>query len=247
MTDTNASSKPEDPLSSLRGLYNLLTGGLDVRPVDISRELPRHPKKRYDKRSLSQVDMVVIHTTDKDWSIQELAKFDIGPNHISSTGCPGPTYHDVVMKQGTVFHCLPYEEVSWHAGGYNTRSVAVALMYQCTDIYTKKDSYGPTSSAMKALICQLGKLCLKFGLTPYRVVGHRELKGTGWFWKRGHKRLRKTCPGLQIDLDNLRSRVALYMQIFLRLEGHYNGEVDGIWNSECNAALKLYKCRSSTK
>lgn len=212
-----------------------------MRPVDISRELPRHPTKRYKKRRLSRVNKIVVHTTDRDWSIMQLAEFDIGPNHISDTGCAAITYHDVIMKQGTVFHTLPYGEVSHHAGGYNTGSVAVAMMFQCTNPQTGKDSYHPTVNALKALTAHCGKLCLKFGLTPDRVFGHRELKGTGWFRnKYGSKRLRKTCPGLKVDLDKVRKAVAEYMQIYLRIQGYYKGKIDGDFGKNSRKALKAF-------
>ena len=229
------------PLSSLKKKYLELTGGLDVRSVDISKELPRHPTKRYKRRCLDKISRIVIHTTDRDWSILRLVEFDIGPNHISNTGCAAITYHDVIMDQGTVFHTLPYREVSFHAGGYNTSSVAVALMYRCTDPKTGKDTFAPTTEALKALTAHCGKLCLKFGLTPNRIFGHRELKGTGWFRsKSGSKRLRKTCPGLQVDLDKVRRAVTEYMQIYLRIQGFYQGKVDGDFGKNTRKAFKAF-------
>lgn len=211
-----------------------------MRPVDISRELPRHPTKYYKTRSLSRVNKIVVHTTDRDWSILQLAQYDIGPNHISDTGCPAITYHDVVMKNGTVFHTLPYKEVSHHAGGYNTGSVAVALMYKCTNEGSKIQNH-PTVNAMKALISHCGKMCLKFGLTPDRIFGHRELKGTGWFLdKYGSKRLRKSCPGRFVDLDKLRKAVAEYMQIYLRIQGFYKDKIDGNFGKNSRAALQAF-------
>lgn len=229
-------------MNDIRVKYKELTGGLDVRPVDISKELPKHPIKKYKRRLLSKINKIVVHTTDRDWSILELAEYDIKPNHISSDGCPAITYHDVIMSNAAVFHTLSYDQVSHHAGGYNTGSVAVTLMYRCTSAMTDKDTYAPTDIALKALKCHCGKLCLKFGLTPDRVFGHRELKGTGWFLNKwGSKLLRKTCPGKKVDLDKLREGVAEYMQIFLKLEGFYQGEIDSDFGKDSIKALKKYK------
>jgi hypothetical protein len=114
-------------------------------------------------------------------------------------------------------------------------------MYVVTDPVTKKDTYGPSAKALSSLSAHCGKLCLLFGLTPDRVFGHRELKGTGWFLNsQGSKRLRKTCPGLQIDLDLLRHNVAEYMQILLKIKGYYKGEVDGDFGTNSKKALALY-------
>lgn len=228
--------------SKLIDEYIELTGGLDMKSKYIINDLPRHPTRKYRKRTFKKINKIVVHTTDRDWSILELAEYDINPNHISPEGCPAITYHDVIMKQGNVLHTLNYNEVSYHAGGYNTGSIAVALMYRCTSSITGKDTFGPSDAAYKALRSHCGKLCLRFGLTPDRVFGHRELKGTGWFLNsRGSKRLRKTCPGLQINLNKLREDAARYMQIFLKLEDLYKGPIDGDFGKNSKRALKDYK------
>ena len=243
MSDIESSSDKPNPL---KRRYDELTGGFDVKSVNVFQSLPRHPTKKYGYRALSSINKIVIHTSDRDWSITELAKFDIEPNHISDTGCPAITYHDVIMKTGVVFHTLPYKEVSWHAGGYNSGSVAVALMYRCTDPETQKDRFHPTTNALKALVSHCGKLCLRFNLTPDRVLGHRELFGTGWFRnKHGSKRLRKTCPGLKINLDVLRKNIAEYMQIYLRLTGLYRGKIDGDFGHNSRKALDALKERKN--
>lgn len=231
----------------------LLCGGQDVKTTDLSRSLPRHPSgKSYKTRDLSKINKIVVHCTDRDWTLVRLAMYDITPyyivdgkkvyNHIDPTGLPAITYHDVIMKDGKPYHTLPYNEVSYHAGGYNTGSIAVALMYRVTDHVTGKDTFAPTDKAIKTLQCHLGKLCLQFGLTPDRVFGHRELKGTGWFFNsQGSKRLRKTCPGMQVDLDLLRTHVAKYMQLVLLMKGFYKGRIDGDFGKKSRAALALYK------
>jgi len=222
-----------------------------MKTTDLSRTLPRHPSgKKYRTRRLSQINKIVVHCTDCDWSIQKLAKYDITPfyvingkkiyNHIDPTGLSAITYHDIIMKDGRPCHTLSYNEVSAHAGGWNTGSIAVALMYRVSD-EKGNDVYAPTKKALKTLQCHLGKLCLRFGLTPDRVFGHRELKGTGWFLsKNGSKRLRKTCPGLQVDLDQLRRNVAIYMQLILKIKKYYTATIDGIFGKKSRAALAAY-------
>lgn len=238
----------DDPSKQLEQMC----GGPEVKTTDVTRTLPRHPSgKRYKTRELSKINRIVIHTTDRDWTLVRLAKYDITPyfvvngkkiyNHIDKTGLPAITYHDVIMKDGKPYHTLPYNEISYHAGGYNTGSIAVALMYVVTDPKTKKDTYAPTDYALKTLWCHLGKLCLRFNLTPDRIFGHRELKGTGWFFNsQGSKRLRKTCPGLQVDLDEVRKRAAIYMQLVLKMKGFYEGRIDGDFGKKSRAALALY-------
>lgn len=238
-----------DPSKQLELLY----GGQDVKAIDISGSLPRHPSgKAYQTRDLSKVNKIVVHCTDRNWTLVKLAMYDITPyfvvdgkkiyNHIDKTGLPAITYHDIVMNNGKLYHTLGYEEISMHAGGYNTGSIAVALMYIVTDPATGKDTFAPSELAIKTLQRHLGKLCLQLGLTPDRIFGHRELMGTGWFLSAsGSKRLRKTCPGMQVDLDLLRTRAAKYMQLVLLVHGYYKGRIDGDFGPKSRAALALFK------
>lgn len=206
---------------------------------DITKLLPRHPEKKYKKRPLSKIKRIVVHTTDMEIDPYELAKFDIGPNHISSSGCPAITYHELVMPNGFVYKTLDFNEISWHAGPWNTSSIAIAMSFKATDPKTGKDRWGPTDKALAAVVRECGRLCLKLGIEPTKVVGHRELYLTGWFWVKGSKRLRKTCPGLKVDLEELRRMVIIYVQQRLKFAKLLD-VVDGIYGPKTRAALKEY-------
>lgn len=206
-------------------------------PVDIIDELPRHPTKVYARRKLSQIERIAIHTTDMDCSILDIANYDIGPNHISKTGCPAITYTYVVMPNGTYFKTLPFTEVGWHVGNHNENTVGIAMMFKVTDPKTKKDKFAPPDKLLSSAYVCAGRVALYLGIIPENIVGHRELFETGWFWKEGHKQLRKTCPGLQVNMDIFRQKVAEYMQLVLHLEGTYTGKVDGQFGPISKAAL----------
>lgn len=214
-------------------------GFWDVKPIDIQNDLPRHPNKVYSVRSCSNIKRIVIHTTDWIVTPQRLAEYDISPNHISATGCPAITYHELVMNDGKIFKTLPWTETSWHVGLWNPGSLALALVFKATD-KEDKDQYAPSKNSLLSLQTRCGDICLQLALTPDKVKGHRELKGTGWFWQKGSKRLRKTCPGLKVDMDLLRTNIAIYMQCRLKLEGLYSGEIDGQFGKKSRAALKEY-------
>lgn len=220
----------DDPDSKQIELWQEQCG--DVKPIDISGSLPRHATKKYSLRKESDIVRIVVHTTDWDTTVERIAQYDIGKNHISDTGCPAYTYHETIMNDGVLYKTLPAEEVSWQVGMWNKGSYGIALMYRAANL--------PTMRMMKTLQCRCGQLCLKYGLTPDKVVGHRELKGTGWFWSKGSKKLRKTCPGMNVDLDKLRIGVAKYMQIMLKMKGFYTGRVDGVFGKGSKAALEKY-------
>jgi hypothetical protein len=239
-----------------------LCGGEDLRPTDVVGKLPRHPKKKYKIRDESLIDMIVLHCTDRNWTIQQLAEYDVEgeltydlkiphkgfpwtvteKNHISRSGLPAITYHDCI-KENKIYHTLPYDEVSWHASGYNTRSLAVAMMYRTTNPGTNRAEYAPRESMLKLTQCHLAELCLRFRLAPNRIFGHRELKGTGWDWIRGRKRLLKSCPGPHVDLDLIRTNATKYMQIHLALIQLYIGKIDGQWGPKSQTALNMYRGR----
>jgi len=208
-------------------------------PIDLRDKLPRHPTKSYKTRSLSKIKRIVVHTTDWSTTPKTIAEYDVKPNHISKTGCAAITYHEMIGTVGELYQTLPYEEVSWHVGMWNPGSLGIALSYRCSN-KKGEDVYAPKRALLHTLEVRCGQICLNLGLTPDKVVGHRELKGTGWTMFKGSKRLRKTCPGIRVDLDKVRRNVARYMQIILGANGFYIGKVDGLFGPQSDKAFKLY-------
>jgi N-acetylmuramoyl-L-alanine amidase len=202
---------------------------------DLVLELPLNLKKKPKKRPLSAIKKIVVHCTDWEITPQELAKYDIEPNHISSTGCPSISYHYLVEPDGTVERTAPEEWVTWHAGNYNDESIAVSLVYKTDPLFEQGKKKVPaadripTAEMMDSLKKLLPNLCLQFGISPLNVVGHRELEGTGWVWVKEHKALRKSCPGMWVNLDQLRRDVASSLQTTMKAGGFYAGKVDGLW------------------
>ena len=242
----------------LESLLKTLTGGLEpnLTPIDLIGTLPVHHTKVYRTRPVSKIKRIIVHCTDRDWTVHQVAEYDVlgkltytrkvdgelitDVNHISDTGLPGITYHDSI-SENTIYRTLPYNESSYHAAGYNSTSIAVAMLYRVTDPATGQDTFAPTDRMLKLTQCRVAELCLLFGLTPDKIQGHRELKGTGWAFIRGRKRLLKTCPGMQVDLDLMRFNAAKYMQIHMKLASTYNGDIDGLFGKRSIAALQLYR------
>lgn len=176
--------------------------------IDLWNVLPVHPTKQYETRHLKDIERIVVHCTDVEgWTPQRLNDYDLSPNHISKTGCPTCTYHDYMQIGGVWNHMVDYDVKTWHAGPlWNKSSVAVALEFK------PDQGHNPDESMMNTLIEYLAMSCLFLGISPRMVVGHRELLDTGYIIdKNGHKRLKKTCPGLEIDLDALRDDVMAYI------------------------------------
>jgi hypothetical protein len=218
-----------------------------VKPIDIIDSLPRQTDAKYKQRLVSSIKRIVVHTTDWNTTPEKLARYDITPfflvdgkkiyNHISKSGCPAITYHEI-FTDSKVYKTLGYHEVSWHAGNWNASSLAVAMMYKCS---SAEGDIPPSDNLLKVTQTRCGDICLDLHLEPKMVVGHRELFGTGFSWEKGSKRLRKTCPGMGVDLDLLRTNVAIYMQAKLSLAGLYKGKLDGLFGPNSKAALLAYR------
>jgi len=216
---------------------------------DIVDTLPKNPNRSIPKRNLSKVKWLVVHcTAGSSQSPLSYAKYHISPNHISSRGCPTICYHDMIDKDGNLYRTARYDWYTMHVGSWNTSSIGISLMYNPSDPISGIDngSSEPTEKALTTLVSQLSNLCLIMKFIPEQVIrGHREMQGTGWIWKGNNKSLLKTCPGLAINLDEIRKRTTKYLQLILKLEGLYKGRIDGIFGSKSIAALSAFNYRDS--
>jgi hypothetical protein len=209
-----------------------------LKRTDLSKKLPRHPTRKYPTRKLSDIKGIVVHCTDNYWDVWELARRDITPgktNPVSSRGCPECTYHSFITKEGKIYRTVDYTKSSWHAAGYNAKTVSTCIQYLATG-----NKEAPPKVQMEALYNHLADEAVTLKIVPDKLLirGHRELKGTGYLIDRGgHKRLKKTCPGLLVDLDALRLEVAKRMQKILKSRGLYKGEIDGLFGPRSKVAL----------
>jgi len=173
-------------------------------------------------------------------------------NSISTHNCPTLTYHYLINQSGECFKCVDHTVVTWHAGNHNSKSLAVSLNYKADSKWEKAVQLGvgtdlpkssdnvPSKKAIEKLGNLLRSLCLQECVPPTKIFGHRELKGTGWTLQKGSKRLRKTCPGMSLDLDLLRQEVAAKLQITMQTSGIYGGEIDGLWGPKSQKAFDIY-------
>jgi N-acetyl-anhydromuramyl-L-alanine amidase AmpD len=172
---------------------------------DITSVLPRHGSP--EVRDVAEIDTVVLHCTAMDgWNVWDTARYHTGPNHISDNGCPTIAYAYFIEPDGLVYKCLSHEVRSWHVGPWNDRAIGVCLAYDACDD-------PPTREQMKAAIDVCLMLVRELGLGPERVLGHRELEGTGYVVENGVRVQRKECPGRAIDMDEFRAAVAAALEL----------------------------------
>jgi N-acetylmuramoyl-L-alanine amidase len=167
---------------------------------DISAVLPSRPDRQL--RESSSIDTIVLHCTAMpDWNVWRTARYHTGPNHISAEGCPTIAYAYFVEPDGLTYRCLPHEVRSWHAGPWNERSIGVCMAYE-------GGGSRPPAQQLTAAARVCAMLAIDLGLSPDRVVGHRELEGTGYVIANGERIERKECPGKAVDMDAFRRVVA---------------------------------------
>ena len=173
--------------------------------VDIQPILPVNSTRVKQYRELSKVDTIVVHAIDAiNWSAEKLNALCTGyPSGILASTRNEPTcsYHDYIRANSEVIHMVDYNIKTWHVGRHNKRSIGVALEYQPSD-----DVLLPLGQ-LEALERHLYDLCLSLQIKPSRILGHRELDTTGYKMVDGEKVLRKTCPGLLVNMVDLRSNV----------------------------------------
>ena len=213
--------------------------------TDLRDKLARHKYKKPTVRPFSSIHYIVVHCTDMVVTPHSLARYDVGPNHISKTGCPGITYADIIDMDGHIYHCEYYKNVTWHAGKWNKKSVGVALNYKATNKKGKPD-FRPSRESLDSLHHLLVSMCLVLKVNPKNIVGHRELKDTGWVWKiskdsgKARKSQLKWCPGQFVDLELIRNKAARMVQIRLKIDGYYKGGIDGIFGPKSIRALEQW-------
>lgn len=175
-----------------------------LKIIDLSDQLPINRKVSGGTRELTKIDTIVVHCTDAymEGSLAQyarnLAYYDIGPNHISSTGCEGITYHRLISQAGEIALTAPLESVRWHTYGMNKRSIGIALCYKVRSSKKRKNEELPSPQMLDACARYCANLSKVLG-KKLILVGHRECPSNS-----------KECPGYDVDLDKLRTRYDEY-------------------------------------
>ena len=144
------------------------------------------------------IDWLVVHTA----AAYDVAKKQVvyqstetlRQYHIQHNGWRDIGYHWVIEEDGALVPGRPEEQVGAHVGGFNEDSLGVCV--------TGHGDFAPFLPAQLATLVRLGaKVCGERHLTPLRVIGHREAPMFG------APPVHKTCPGVLIDMNEIRRLV----------------------------------------
>lgn len=209
------------------------------RLVDFRDQILRHPTRKWRKRD--NADAIYVHTTaSENQDPNKTARYHVTPgkqNHLSKKGAPSIAYHDFIDKYGTVYHCNSYTDITWHTKGSNREGIGVTMAFR------GQDGIAPYEDQWLALKQHLVILCLYMKILPKNIKGHREARGVSWL-SRGVVRYKKVCPGMGVDLDELRADVTCRLQQRLAAEGLYHAKIDGDFGRKSKAALRAFQPRS---
>jgi N-acetylmuramoyl-L-alanine amidase len=149
------------------------------------------------------IDWVVVHTAAAyDWknkrvvyqSTQTIRSF-----HQKTNGWPDIGYHWVIEEDGATVRGLLEEQMGSHVGGFNKHSIGICV--------TGHGDFAPFKPAQLASLVRLAaRICDERKLPGSRVIGHRETDDFGG------PPVSKTCPGLLVDMDEIRRLVAARLE-----------------------------------
>lgn len=138
----------------------------------------------------SDVTHLVVHTLAfrGDATVEDVDRWH------KERGWSGIGYHRYFRRNGWVYEGRPLDRWGAHVSGWNHQSIGYA--------FEGHGDYEDFTDAQKSSFYREAlKDFHRFpNLAIYRVVGHREFPGVA-----------KTCPGLEVDMDELRASLLAYM------------------------------------
>ena len=159
---------------------------------DISICLLKHPSKRYSFRSTDTIDRIIVHQTDSE-DRGSFSPYYTANYHVNTNDWAGIGYHYFIIDDGSVYQTNKDDVVSYHASGYNSRSLSVAITgdHNCSSSDNNYDVIA--KEKYNALVFVLAKISNQYNIPSESIIGHTETGST------------KSCPNL--NLDQLRSDV----------------------------------------
>ena len=148
------------------------------------------------------------------WASVAKATGNQNPYTFIIGGDRGPEIFD-----GTIWQCLPVDEIGHHARRFSARYLGVALVGDFRDQV-------PSARQYLAAVDLISDLCLLLGVLSRRVLGHGEVPGA-------HSGAKSTgqpgaCPGGLLDMPTFRKATQTQMRNKLKQDAYWRLEQSGI-------------------
>lgn len=144
------------------------------------------------------IDWLVVHTAGAyDYANKRVvyqSTQTIREYHKQHNGWHDIGYHWVIEADGSLMPGRGEDVIGAHAGGFNDRSVGI-----CVTGHGDFAPFNPRQTAELLRLC--ARKCEEFRLPGIRVIGHRETS------LHGGPPVHKTCPGLLVDMNEIRRLV----------------------------------------
>lgn len=145
-----------------------------------------------------RIDWIVVHTAAAYDAARKRVVYqsaqDIRRYHQEHNGWRDIGYHWVVLEDGSLEPGRPESEPGAHVGGFNAHTIGVCV--------TGHGDFAPFLPRQKLGLVRLcARLCNTHKLSGLRVIGHRETPA------HGAPPTPKTCPGVLVDMDEVRGLV----------------------------------------
>lgn len=145
------------------------------------------------------VDWIVLHTAAafnaKTGKVVHQTIEAIDRYHREHNGWRKVGYHWFVCEDGTGQRGRQDDEVGSHVQGFNSTSLGLCVSGH-------GDHLPWNDKQMAEVVRKCSEWCRTYRLTPLRVIGHREAD------EHGAPPVNKTCPGLFVDMNAVRQRIA---------------------------------------
>lgn len=148
---------------------------------------------------MRRIDWVVVHTAGaydfKSRRVVHQSTETLRQYHKLHNGWDDIGYHWVIEGTGALYPGRPEEAIGSHVGGFNTHTIGICV--------TGHGDFEPFRlNQLATLVPLAARICEERHLTSNHVIGHREAD------EHGAPHVSKTCPGVMVDMDEIRRLVA---------------------------------------
>jgi len=217
--------------------------------LDFRTKLPRHETRRFQERkSPNDILGVCSHQSgSQNQDIMRTAKYHIGPNHVSSEGCPGLLYSLVISQEfpGKVLLANDFRLITWsqgaggeHVGDENRHLLSLLVMGDFYEDSPCRSGGAPTCDQIRMWKKATTWLRNLFGFDGHGYFGHHHFgKGTC-----PGKSLRQLIECRRMDYPGLEDAAA-WQSALLRWDPSCLPKygADGFWGEESRQALVRFE------
>lgn len=143
--------------------------------------LPWHTTRRWSKRSISEIDKIIIHQSLSVASIKTINHYHITPgpqNHLSQKGAPHIAYHYLIDRagddgiDGRIICANNLDDIVWHTSGQNHASIGISICGNFNGEGYDDGEKGPTPEQMKSLTKLVDILQNAYHIPNTKFYGH---------------------------------------------------------------------------